>query len=98
MALTPADVRSIAFTKPPLGRRGYAEEEVDAFLDEVEKTLTGLYAQLDQLRTGTMPLMAPEEPQVPPDTTASALTEIKATLARIEAQLGGKPAASGSFF
>jgi DivIVA domain-containing protein len=98
MALTPADVRSIAFAKPPLGRRGYAEDEVDAFLDEVDKTLTSLYAELDQLRTGTMPLMAPEEPQFPPDTTPTALAEIKAALVRIEARLGGNPATGGSAF
>lgn len=96
MALTPEDVRNVAFRKPPIGRRGYDEEEVDAFLDEVEQTLTGLYAQISQLTTGAAPLMAPSEPQVPPDTTAAALTEIKATLARIEARLGGIPSAGGS--
>lgn len=97
MALTPEDVRNIAFRKPPIGRRGYDEEEVDAFLDEVEQSLTALYAQISQLGTGAVPLMAPEQPQVPPDTTAAALTEIKATLARIEARLGGNPATGGSF-
>lgn len=99
MALSPEDVRSIAFRKPPIGRRGYDEEEVDAFLDEVERTLAELYGKVSQLSTGTMPLMAPEEPQVPPDTTAAALTEIKATLARIEARLSasGGAAAGGSF-
>jgi DivIVA domain-containing protein len=99
MALTADDVRNIAFRKPPIGRRGYDEEEVDAFLDEVEQTLIGLYAQISQLSTGTMPLMPPLQPQVPPDTTAAALTEIKAALARIEARLpasGGTPT-GGSF-
>ena len=93
MALTPEEVRSITFRRPPLGRRGYAEEDVDAFLDEVYKTLTDLYAQISQLSTGTMSLMPPSQPQVPPDTTAAALTEIKAALARIEARL---PATGGA--
>ena len=32
MPLTPADVHNVAFKKPPIGKRGYDEEEVDAFL------------------------------------------------------------------
>ncbi len=38
-ALTPDQVRDTAFAKPPLGRRGYNEVEVDAFLDRVEAAL-----------------------------------------------------------
>ena len=38
-ALTPEDVRNMAFSKPPIGRRGYNEDEVDAFLDLVEAAL-----------------------------------------------------------
>jgi len=41
VALTPQDVRDVLFDKPPLGRRGYAEDEVDAFLDLVERALAG---------------------------------------------------------
>jgi DivIVA domain-containing protein len=37
--LTPEDVRSVAFAKPALGRRGYNEDQVDAFLDLVEAAL-----------------------------------------------------------
>ena len=33
MPLTPADIHNVAFKKPPIGKRGYDEEEVDAFLD-----------------------------------------------------------------
>jgi DivIVA domain-containing protein len=32
----------MAFKKPPMGKRGYDEEDVDAFLDEVEQELTRL--------------------------------------------------------
>lgn len=33
MQLTPADVHNVAFSKPPIGKRGYNEDEVDQFLD-----------------------------------------------------------------
>lgn len=49
--LTPTDVQNIAFRKPPLGRRGYDEEEVDSFLDRVEASLTVLYEEIARLRT-----------------------------------------------
>jgi DivIVA domain-containing protein len=42
MPLTPADIHNMAFKKPPIGKRGYDEEEVDAFLDEVEQELVRL--------------------------------------------------------
>jgi DivIVA domain len=48
--LTPADIRNVAFGKPPLGRRGYDEEEVDAFLDDVEHTVTALTKEIAALR------------------------------------------------
>ena len=39
MPLTPADVHNVAFKKPSIGKRGYDEDEVDAFLDVVEAEL-----------------------------------------------------------
>ena len=42
MPLTPADIHNMAFKKQPIGKRGYDEEEVDAFLDELEQELTRL--------------------------------------------------------
>ncbi|MGI5503079.1 DivIVA domain-containing protein [Lentzea sp. CA-135723] len=39
--LTAADIRDIAFHRPPRGRRGYQESQVDAFLDRIEATLLG---------------------------------------------------------
>nr|WP_308426061.1 DivIVA domain-containing protein [Lentzea pudingi] len=38
---TAADIRNIAFHRPPRGRRGYQESQVDAFLDRIEATLLG---------------------------------------------------------
>jgi DivIVA domain-containing protein len=56
MPLTPADIHNTAFKKPPIGKRGYDEEEVDAFLDEVEQELIRLLeengALQDQMRRG----------------------------------------------
>jgi DivIVA domain-containing protein len=40
-SLTPEQVRDVTFSKPPIGTRGYNEDEVDAFLDRVEATLAG---------------------------------------------------------
>jgi DivIVA domain-containing protein len=37
--LTAADVRNVAFGKPPLGKRGYHEDEVDALLDRIHAKL-----------------------------------------------------------
>lgn len=50
MPLTPADVHNVAFKKPPIGKRGYDEEEVDAFLDEVERELARLIEENTDLR------------------------------------------------
>jgi DivIVA domain-containing protein len=40
--LTPDDARNVAFSKPPIGKRGYNEDEVDAFLGLVEAVLAGV--------------------------------------------------------
>jgi len=37
--LTSEQVHNVAFSKPPVFKRGYDEEEVDAFLDVVEAAL-----------------------------------------------------------
>src|SRR5919206_389584 len=50
MPLTPADVHNVAFSKPPIGKRGYNEDEVDAFLDLVEGELARLIEENNDLR------------------------------------------------
>lgn len=50
MPLTPADVHNVAFSKPPIGKRGYNEDEVDAFLDLVESELARLIEENNDLR------------------------------------------------
>jgi len=50
MPLTPADVHNVAFSKPPIGKRGYNEDEVDAFLDMVEHELARLLEENGDLK------------------------------------------------
>jgi DivIVA domain-containing protein len=78
MALTADDIHNIAFRKAPLGRRGYDEEQVDAFLDQVEATITDLRAQLARQGGGEAPIDA---------TLLSELGQIKQRLTQIEAAL-----------
>src|SRR5581483_3459579 len=79
MPLTPADVANVAFSRQPIGKRGYHEDEVDAFLDLLEAELAGLIKenndlrnhieQLDQQRRATPvdtgPGLSPVEPARP---------------------------------
>ena len=51
MPLTPADVANVAFGKPPMGKRGYHEDEVDTFLDIVHAELTRLIHDNNELRS-----------------------------------------------
>src|SRR5690625_517830 len=57
MPLSPADVHNVAFSKPPIGKRGYNEDEVDQFLDLVEDALAQLqdenYELQKQLEDGS---------------------------------------------
>src|SRR3954465_2595390 len=65
MPLTPAEVHNVAFKKPPIGKRGYDEEEVDAFLDIVEVELSRLIEENNDLRArigSGQPAPAPAPP------------------------------------
>jgi DivIVA domain-containing protein len=85
MPLTPADVHNVAFKKPPIGKRGYDEEEVDAFLDEVERELARLIEENNELRAqlerggGGRPAGPGADPRL-----ASELAEMKAQLDRVQ--------------
>jgi DivIVA domain-containing protein len=74
MPLTPADIHNTAFSRPPLGKRGYDEAEVDAFLDEVEQEFTRLLTENRALR---------EKVQ----RTAPSKGRLRADLARLKAEL-----------
>src|ERR1044072_7783852 len=67
MPLTPEDVRNKQFTTVRL-REGYDEDEVDAFLDEVEAELTRLLRENEDLRAklAGAPRAAPQKDHAPP--------------------------------
>jgi DivIVA domain-containing protein len=50
MPLTPADVHHVTFSRPPIGKRGYNEGEVDVFLDLVGAELARLIQENEGLR------------------------------------------------
>lgn len=88
MPLTPADVHNVAFKKPPIGKRGYDEDEVDAFLDEVERELARLIEENNELRAqmergGGVPARMPASPGGDPRLAAE-LGELKAQLDRVQ--------------
>ena len=49
MPLTPSDVQNVAFSKPPIGKRGYNEDEVDTFLDLIGAELARLINENNDL-------------------------------------------------
>ncbi len=65
MPLTPADVHNVAFSKPPIGKRGYNEDEVDAFLDLVEAELTRLIEENADLRQRVAEIEQELRPRAP---------------------------------
>ncbi|MBY0288472.1 MAG: DivIVA domain-containing protein [Mycobacteriaceae bacterium] len=38
--MTPEQVHDVAFSKPPIGKRGYNEDEVDAFVERIRIELS----------------------------------------------------------
>ncbi len=69
MPLTPADVHNVAFKKPPIGKRGYDEDEVDEFLDLVESELSRLIEENNDLKArpqADQPQAAEGEPPATP--------------------------------
>jgi DivIVA domain-containing protein len=77
MALTPADVHNVAFSRPRIGKRGYNEQEVDLFIDLVEQELTRHITEDTQVRKRNGALQKRE----------AELAEIATELAEREARL-----------
>ena len=72
MPLTPADVHNVAFKKPPIGKRGYDEDEVDAFLDVVEAELARLIEENNDLKQQVDDMAAGRPGPQPPAARSSA--------------------------
>jgi len=68
MALTPVQVRGAVFSRPPIGKPGYHDDEVDAFLDVVEAEL----ARLLEDNTALRDQLADYDQQPDPGTTETA--------------------------
>src|SRR6201996_4469087 len=75
MPLTPAEVHNVAFKKPPIGKRGYDEEEVDAFLDIIEVELARLIEENKDLRDNAGHGGAPASAAAPSDNGAFAAAQ-----------------------
>jgi DivIVA domain-containing protein len=82
MPLTPADVHNIAFQKPPIGKRGYDQEQVDAYLDELEQELIRLIEENNEMRNLVARRGAADEAAVDP-TLTTALGELTARIDRV---------------
>lgn len=78
MPLTPAEVHNVVFKKPPIGKRGYDEEEVDAFLDIIEVELARLIDENADLRD-----RSPGAPSADGSALAAAREENRKLTARI---------------
>ncbi|MFC9833491.1 DivIVA domain-containing protein [Rhodococcus sp. NPDC127530] len=88
MPLTPADVHNVAFSKPPIGKRGYNEDEVDAFLDLVEQELSRLIEENADLRqrVGELDKELADAKKAPRSASAAQTPAPKAEPARVVEQ------------
>ena len=93
MPLTPADVHNVAFKKPPIGKRGYDEDEVDAFLDLVETEFARLIEENNELRSRTAetpdrPVSTEEDQAAPPPDATSGVSITKEQVPEERAVVG----------
>ena len=84
MPLTPADIHNMAFKKPPIGKRGYDEEEVDAFLDEVEQELIRLLEENGALHGQVQRSPGGPSPAASTMVLSSEFSDITAKLERMQ--------------
>ena len=95
--LTPSDVHNVAFRKPPVGKRGYDERDVDEFLDRVQSTLADMTAAIAALRSrvgdagAPVPLQATDTLDAGQRAVLAEFDLIKLRLTRIEAALKPEP-------
>lgn len=98
MPLSPADVHNVAFKKPSLGKRGYDEDEVDAFLDVVEAELSRLIEENAELisRLAEFDGGSPAALPVATDATTPPATAAAVTAAPPTPAAPAAPATSGN--
>ena len=84
--MTPEDVHNVAFSKPPSGKQGYDEDEVDAFLDLIEERLRDPTA--NTLTAEDVHNVAFSKP--PSGKQAYNEDEVDAFLGRVEKELSGR--------
>jgi DivIVA domain-containing protein len=102
MPLTPAEVHNVAFKKPPIGKRGYDEEEVDAFLDIVEAELARLIEENTHLKSdaGVVLRKSGAEDDTAPSAELAASEDenrrLQAQVAELERTLAELPAGDGA--
>ena len=92
MPLTPADVRNKQFSTTRL-RPGYDEEEVDAFLDEVESELDRLIQENEELRAKLAECLRGGKSAVP--ALGSPLSDAKPEIMEPESQRRPEPVMMG---
>jgi DivIVA domain-containing protein len=85
-SLTADGVRNVAFGKPPIGKRGYNEDEVDAFLDRIEAALRDPKAST--LAAGDVHNVAFSKPPI--GKRGYNEDDVDAFLDRVEQELRGK--------
>jgi DivIVA domain-containing protein len=102
MPLTPAEVHNVVFKKPPIGKRGYDEEEVDSFLDIIEVELARLIEENAELKARGGAVVASDgsgaaSASADGSALAAAREENKKLAARLSELEAGqnRPAASG---
>lgn len=83
MPLTPADIHNVAFRKPPIGKRGYDEEEVDAFLDQIEHEIIRLIEQNESLRQGLARGLATHDGDRASTASLAEMTELRSRLQQV---------------
>ena len=94
--LTPAEVRATVFSRPPLGKRGYSEDEVDQFLDRVEAELIDLHDQIAHLRQqthGAEPRFAPIVEDTPTEAATKMLAMAQHAVDQVTAEATARAAA-----
>ena len=65
MTVTAHDVRHVTFGRPSLGRRGYAEDDVDPFLESVAASIEEQEEQITALQKKIEILLATQQPEPP---------------------------------